>query len=71
MIMSAWVCRLPDALPDDADRMQQIHNRMLRSRILSQPGAHQSSRKIYLKLKIIIPTILKLNLRSSKRLFLF
>src|SRR5690554_1476273 len=35
----------PDALPDDADRMQQIHNRMLRSRILSQPGAHQSSRK--------------------------
>ncbi|MDD4009122.1 MAG: L-fucokinase, partial [Fermentimonas sp.] len=30
----------PDALPDDADRMQQIHNRMLRSRILSQPGAH-------------------------------
>lgn len=35
----------PDALPDDADRMQQIHNRMLRSRIISLSDDHQSSRK--------------------------
>jgi len=34
----------PIALPGDADRMQQIHNRMLRSRILSQSDDHQSSR---------------------------
>ena len=60
----------PIALPGDADRMQQIHNRMLRSRILSQSDDHQSSQtNISSETENNQSTKMKLNLRSL-RLFL-
>lgn len=34
---------MPEVLPDTADRMQQIHNRMLRSRIMSLKGDMKSA----------------------------